>query len=586
MQKYFSTIWRLWVLLKPFHKDFYLQLFFIIITQASGIFFIFLTSKLLDNIINKDFKLAFSIAVLFFVLRIVYIIIDQIADVHSFKRLEMWVQQYLQEYSFKNIFKLNPSQYQEDHSAIKIQVINRGEQSSERIINKILLELLPVIVQIFFSLLMILFYSKVIFLIVFISLMIVVFWSYTFAGYHRPFIKENMDNWDVFQKVRFEAFQHLYLIKIMSIVDKFSTKYMKDRKKILDYSIFVWMKSLNHGFKRRTFLTVSRNISTFYLVYQAYLGLITVGGIYAVWQYINNVYDQIQTIVRAMRDLPLNFVELEKYLAIIDKEPEFKEKGEYQFKDGDIRIENLNFKYPKSESYVLHNINMNIKRGQKVALVGHSGGGKTTITKLLLRAYDYHEGRIFINNIELHEIDSDSLRRSIGYVEQHVELFDDTVKNNILLSVEESKLKEWEKENIIDQKLEDVAKLTRIDQFYHRLGEEKFNTEIGERGIKLSGGERQRVGIARSIIRDPSILIFDEATSALDTVNEQFIKEAIDNVSKDRTSIIIAHRLSTVVDSDIIFVFDKGEIVDSGTHTHLLQNSLKYKELIEAQELH
>jgi ATP-binding cassette subfamily B protein AbcA/BmrA len=169
------------------------------------------------------------------------------------------------------------------------------------------------------------------------------------------------------------------------------------------------------------------------------------------------------------------------------------------------------------------------------------------------------------------------LREHIGYVEQHVDLLDDTVRENILFGVPDTSRKSAE------QKMEETAKHARIDQFYHRLGEKKFDTVVGERGIKLSGGERQRIGIARAIIKDPEILIFDEATSSLDTENEKYVMDAIADVSKGKTTIIIAHRLSTVRDADKIIVMDKGRVVGEGTHEELMRSNDMYKNLVAHQ---
>ena len=258
--------------------------------------------------------------------------------------------------------------------------------------------------------------------------------------------------------------------------------------------------------------------------------------------------------------------------------PIFNEEGKKIEKlTGDIVFSHLTFSYPKGDHPVFENISFTIPEGKTTAFVGSSGSGKSTIVKLLLRAYDYPTGSITIGGDELRSLDAGSVRERVGYVEQHVDLFDDTIKENIIIGVPENKRKEAE------DHLEEVARKTRITEFYHRLGEKKFDTLVGERGIKLSGGERQRIGIARAIIKNPDLLIFDEATSSLDTENEKYVMEAINEVSKGKTTIIIAHRLSTVVNADKIIVMDKGKVIAEGTHGELMQNSPQYKTLIEHQ---
>jgi ABC-type multidrug transport system fused ATPase/permease subunit len=286
----------------------------------------------------------------------------------------------------------------------------------------------------------------------------------------------------------------------------------------------------------------------------------------------------VSGLSNALRDLPLRYTESEQYFEAIEKKPLFSESG---VKDIDfmapITFTNVTFSYPKSTQPVFTNLSCTILPGKVTAFVGSSGSGKSTIVKLLLRAYSYSTGNITLGDTELQKIDAHHLREHIGYVEQHVDLLDDTVLENILIGVPTNKRHEAEK------KIDEIAKLTRIDQFYARLGEKKFTTIVGERGIKLSGGERQRIGIARAIIKNPEILIFDEATSSLDTENEKYVMEAIDNVSKGKTTIIIAHRLSTIRNADKIIVMDKGKLVGQGTHDELLATNDVYKNLVAHQ---
>ncbi len=577
MQKYLSLIHRLWKLLTPFHKHFYIQLFSTIVQQAINVFAIFITAKILDSIIHRNFETALLLVSANLILALFRIVISYVTELHGQDKIDFAIQQHLEEYSFKQIYNLNISQYTEDHSAIKEQVINRGENAAENIISTIVLTLLPTATQIIFALIAMSLYSIWVSLATLATLIIVVLWSNHFSRYHRPFIKKDIDNWDKQKKIRSESFQHLGLIRTLGAEKFYLSKYLKNRQEFLDYKKTVFSMSIAHGHKRISFFNLSRAVSTIIIVYLAYAGTITVGAIYAIWTYIAEAHGQIFAVIQALRQMPIRFSELEKYLNIIDKEREFDEGGKEVRLKGDIVIENLTFMYPKSNIILFNDVSFVIPAGKKVAFVGSSGSGKSTIVKLLLRIYDYRQGSIKIGNQELHTLDATYLRKRIGYVEQHVDLFDDTIKENILMGIPEKDKKKAEK------KLEEVARHARITEFYHRLGEPKFDTFIGERGVKLSGGERQRIGIARAIIKDPDILIFDEATSALDTENEAKVMEAINDVSRGKTSIIIAHRLATVRDADKIIVMDKGTIVSQGTHEELMLTSSVYQNLVAHQ---
>lgn len=349
----------------------------------------------------------------------------------------------------------------------------------------------------------------------------------------------------------------------------------------MKYHVNMWMKRVIFGSVRQEFLIISKIFSLALSIYLFYKGEYDIGVVYAIFSWINNAYDRADSVNAMISNIPTDYIYLEQYLELIDMNVNFNEESKNKFKAGNLNFKNINFKYPKSEKNILNDLNLEIKEGTKVAFVGYSGAGKTTIIQLLLRSYDYKDGDIKIGEVSLKDMSANNLRQNIGYVEQHVDLFDDTIKNNILFGITNKKLlNKIEKDKSI---LENIAKKSRIDQFYHRLGEKGFDTMLGERGVKLSGGERQRVGIARALIKDPAILIFDEATSALDAENEKYIKEAIEEASHGRTTIIIAHRLSTVRDVDEIFMMKHGKILAKGNHEELLKTCKEYKELVETQ---
>jgi ATP-binding cassette subfamily B protein len=238
---------------------------------------------------------------------------------------------------------------------------------------------------------------------------------------------------------------------------------------------------------------------------------------------------------------------------------------------GGIDIKNIYFSYGKNEP-VFKNFTLTIAPGEKIGLVGHSGSGKSTITKLILRFLDVQRGSITIDGQDIKKITQDSLRSNIAYVPQDPLLFHRTIKENIMYGKPDATLEE-----VIT-----VAQRAYAHEFISRLPQ-GYDTLVGERGVRLSGGERQRIAIARAMIKEAPILILDEATSALDSMSERYIKDAFKDLMKNKTSIVIAHRLSTIQSMDRIVVFDKGEIAEMGTHTELIKNKGVYAELWDEQ---
>ena len=240
---------------------------------------------------------------------------------------------------------------------------------------------------------------------------------------------------------------------------------------------------------------------------------------------------------------------------------------------GNINYNNLSFKYPGSELYALQDINLNIKAGEKVGIIGRTGCGKTTLVDLLLHTYNIDRDKITIDNVDLMDIGLDNLRNSIGYVPQDNFLFSSTVLENICFGVDVDleKAKEYAEYASVAKDIEDFP--------------DKYDTIVGERGVTLSGGQRQRISIARAMIKDPQILILDDSVSAVDTETEEKILNYIHRVRSNKTTIIIAHRISTVKDLDKIVLLENGRILDVGTHEELLQNSKTYQEMVLLQQL-
>ena len=264
-----------------------------------------------------------------------------------------------------------------------------------------------------------------------------------------------------------------------------------------------------------------------------------------------------------------------RILPIIDNENKIydhKNSNDVNIINGEIKFQNLNFRYNSKEDYVLKEVNLNIAGGKMTSLVGHSGSGKSTILNLIPRFYDAQSGDILIDNQSIYKVKIKSLRDKISLVSQDTTLFDDTIKNNI----------KYAKDNVSDEDIITAAKFSYSHEFIEKLPN-KYETIIGENGVRLSGGEKQRLSIARAMIKKSPIILLDEATSSLDAETESKIQDALKILTKDRTTIVIAHRLSTILNSDQIYIIDAGNVVANGKHDELLNSSELYKNFYEKQ---
>ncbi len=245
---------------------------------------------------------------------------------------------------------------------------------------------------------------------------------------------------------------------------------------------------------------------------------------------------------------------------------------EINIQNGGIKFKDVLFSYKKSDGDVLKKVNLEFEGGKMTSLVGHSGSGKSTILNLIPRFYDCKSGDISIDNQSIYNVTLESLRKNISLVSQETTLFDDTIKNNI----------KYANLDASDEEIFEAAKLSHCDEFIDNLPE-KYETLIGEDGVRLSGGEKQRISIARAMLKKSSIILLDEATSSLDSETEMKIQDALKILTKDKTTIVIAHRLSTILNSNKIFVIDSGKIIDYGKHEELLINSKIYKNFHDKQ---
>ncbi|MBM7717614.1 ABC transporter ATP-binding protein [Siminovitchia sp. FSL H7-0308] len=398
-----------------------------------------------------------------------------------------------------------------------------------------------------------------------------------FFGNLRRLTRERSQALAEVQSYLHERVQGMPVIKSFAIEDHEQTQFDKNNTNFLQ-------KALNHtSWTAKAFAVVNTItdiaplIVIAYAGYQVIHGNLSIGTMVAFMGYVERLYNPLRRLMNSSTTLTQSIASMDRVFELADvkydiaDEPGAVEVGEVR---GNIRFDDVSFSYSEKEKLVLRDINLDVKEGETIALVGMSGGGKSSLVSLIPRFYDVTKGKVLLDGIDIRTLKVRSLRDKIGVVLQDNILFSDSVKTNILLGKPDS----------TEEEVIRAAKAANAHDFIMDLPN-GYETTVGERGVKLSGGQKQRIAIARVFLKNPPILILDEATSALDLESEHLIQEALDELAKNRTTFVIAHRLSTITHADRIVLIEHGRIVEVGTHEELMKRQGHYYSLFQVQQL-
>jgi len=505
--------------------------------------------------------------------------------------------------TLQKMFGFSLGQHINENSGLRLSVVTQGNSAVSQFLQLLMYSLLPLVLQVVLAVAAISWVNATLGLIIFVFSVVYIGAQYYSNRRFYKRLKVNRKAWNKQSKYFNELLRNIKLVKLSAKEDVSVKEYQKHYGGIANQSRTMWGDYAKGYYLRNTLIPLGQVAALMVGVYLVATGAQSPGSIVMLIGWMGSIFGNIGNLAWVQRQMLKQVSDIHIYHDMLAQEPAVKDPtSPVVLKDfaGKIEFRNVSFQYPNvpvakddeededdkeekkptnsdSETKtILNDVSFVIEPGETAAIVGHSGAGKTTIVHLLLRGYDPDSGSVLVDGVDLREVDQKSFLRQVGYVPQVVELFDNTLRYNITFATPNA-------ETVTDEALDTVARKARIDQFYERLGEKKFDVLIGENGVKLSGGERQRVGIARALLQNPNILIFDEATSSLDAENEAIIHEAMRDALKGRTGIIIAHRLSTVKDAHKIIVMDGGRIVGVGPHDQLMKDCEVYRRLVEHQ---
>ncbi len=566
---------KILLLVKQYRKYLYAGLVFIALTEIVGLGAQYFLKGIIDNLLHIS-----EPGVLTTIIKLSSLMIGSYVILSIFEyfettiavRGEIKISHHLYLLIYQKLIDLSLGYHEKENTGAKLSKIEHGINKVQYLMEATLWHLIPPLIKIVtsFGFLMLIDYRMAISFLVIIPLFVWVTFSLNnrISPIHKK-IRKGIDN--VYGKLG----QSIYNIKTVQSFVQEKREINTAKRGIVNIiaNQFQFVKILfSFDFLRFNLITLGNLLVIVLGVYLGYRGEITAGELVVFINVANNVYYSLYGLTRVVDNVVEAKVGIERMFKILEAKETIIENKNAQKIDllGKIEFQNVCFDY--GEGSILKNVNLAINPGQTIALVGPSGGGKTTVAKLLYRFFDVKSGAIKIDGVDIRELDLEHYRTQLGIVTQDIDIFNDTVARNIAYGKPDANLTQIKK----------AAQMANAAEFIEKL-KKKYQTIVGERGVKLSGGQRQRIGIARALLMNPKILIFDEATSSLDANSEKVIQDAIKKIIKNRTTVIIAHRLSTIKNADKIYVIDKGQIMESGTHEQLIKKSGLYKKLIELQ---